>query len=76
MKVEETVSEILASLCAADATTILPEHRLRVELDMDDMSFVELGMALEDEMQVRVPDCDLDAFRTVGDIVRYVKGNN
>ena len=73
MKVQEQVTEILASLCSASVADIKTHTQLRHELDMDDMTMVEMSMALEDELSVRVPDCDLDAFRTVGDVVEYIE---
>ncbi len=37
------------------------------------MDAVEVMMALEDEFEVEIPDEDAEAFKNIGDIVRYIE---
>ena len=44
------------------------------EITMDS-SFLEDLMALEDELDMEIPDEDAENFVTVGDVVRFVKSH-
>ena len=43
------------------------------DLNADSLDIVELIMALEDELDMEIPDEDAESFVTVGDVVKYVK---
>jgi len=44
------------------------------DLNCDSLDMLELGMAIEDEFGLSIPDGDLDTLRTVGRAVEYVEG--
>ena len=43
------------------------------DLNADSLDLVELMMALEDELDMEIPDEDAENFKTVGDVVKYCK---
>ena len=45
------------------------------DLNADSLDIVELIMALEDELDMEIPDEDAENFVTVGDVVRFVKSH-
>ncbi|MEL7207085.1 MAG: acyl carrier protein [Actinomycetota bacterium] len=72
--------EILAHIQAA-ATEVLsvnPEAvnedaRFGDDLDADSLDLVELIMALEDRLDIAIPEDELEQVETVGDAVRVVE---
>ena len=61
----EKIQEIIADKLSIDAEEI--------NLNADSLDIVELIMALEDELEMEIPDEDVENFKTVGDVVNYVK---
>lgn len=59
-------------LCMA-AENISAASLLQEDLLADSLDQIELVMALEDEFGIEVPDDDMEAIKTVGDIVAYVE---
>ena len=60
-----------------DKEIIITENgvgRKRLEdLDADSLDLIDLAMSLEDCFEVEVPDEELENFKTVGDIVKYIE---
>ncbi|MCL2513196.1 MAG: acyl carrier protein [Oscillospiraceae bacterium] len=57
----------------------LEEDNVAMESDMEDLGadsldLVDLVMALEDEFEIEVPDEELESFKTVGDVVKFIEG--
>ena len=42
------------------------------EIGADSLDIVELIMALEEELEMEIPDEDAEGFKTVGDVVEYI----
>ena len=51
---------------------IRPEHRLKEDLDMDSIGFVELGTRLEDQFNIDISDEDLEHLVTVSQVIDVV----
>lgn len=74
-----TEDAILSKICAqlreiapSQDLEIGPETELRAGLGLNSLDAVDLVMALEDEFQIELPDEELQAFETVGDVVAAV----
>ena len=63
----EKVREIIA-----DKLSISEDE---ITMDSSSLDIVELIMALEDELDMEIPDEDAEGFVTVGDVVKYVKSH-
>jgi acyl carrier protein len=59
--------EVAAEVLGADADSVNPEARFKEDLDADSLDVVELVMALEDRLDITVPEEDLEGVVTVGD---------
>lgn len=77
MQISERVDKVLGELLGRGVEwsreTML---KARDGLDLDAIDMVELGMMLEEEFQLRVPEDDLEAnprIETVGDVVELVE---
>lgn len=69
----DKVKEILAEKFHVDAGEINDGTDLQADLGADSLDAVELMMTLEDELNIRIPDEDARCFKTVGDIINYLK---
>lgn len=71
----EKVQEIIAEKLSVDPSEITQDASFIDDLNADSLDIVELIMALEDELDMEIPDEDVEGFKTVGDVVEYVKNH-
>ena len=69
----EKVKNIIAEQLDVDAGDITIETSMMKDLEADSLDAVELVMALEDEFGISIPDEDAEAFKNIGDIVKYLE---
>ncbi|MFR2526254.1 MAG: acyl carrier protein [Clostridium paraputrificum] len=67
------MQEIIADKLSIDVEEITLDSSFIDDLNADSLDIVELIMALEDELEMEIPDEDVENFKTVGDVVNYVK---
>ena len=68
----EKIRAIIADQLELEEEEIALESDL-FELGADSLDLYDLVMVFEDEFETEVPDEDLEKFKTVGDIVRYIE---
>jgi len=66
------IRTIVAGQLGVEATEVVPQASILDDLGADSLDVVELVMALEEEFDIEVPDEDVEAIRTVGDVETYV----
>ena len=71
----EKVRDIIVETLSCYADKVTPEARLAEDLEADSLAAVELSMALEENFGITIPDEDVGTFKTVNDIVEYVKAH-
>ena len=69
----ERVKKIIAAQLDIDESAITPETDIEDDLGADSLDAVELIVAFEEEFGISVPDDDILALRTVGDIMEYLE---
>ena len=69
----EKVREIIADKLSINEDEITMDSSFLEDLNADSLDIVELIMALEDELDMEIPDEDAESFVTDGDVVKYVK---
>ena len=69
----EKVREIIADKLSINEDEITMDSSFLEDLNADSLDIVELIMALEDELDMEIPDEDAESFVTGGDVVKYVK---
>ena len=72
----ERIQEIIADKLSIDVEEITLDAAFVEDLNADSLDIVELIMALEDELDLEIPDEDVEGFVTFGDVVNYVKEHN
>jgi len=72
--IRATVLAILEQLAPeADMSLLRPDVRLRDQLDLDSMDFLNFLIAVDAEMNVDIPEADYPRLRTLDDIVAYIE---
>ena len=72
----ETVRDNLAKQFEIDPETITAETNIVDDLGADSLDVVELTMSLEEEFDLpEIPEEELKAIESVGDLVDYVEKN-
>ena len=71
----EKTREIIADKLGINEDEITMDSAFLEDLNADSLDIVELIMALEDELDMEIPDEDAENFVTVGDVVKFVKSH-
>ncbi|MFV0413233.1 MAG: acyl carrier protein [Oscillospiraceae bacterium] len=71
----ERIRQILVDQLDLEEDRITMDSDIIEDLEADSLDVVDLIMSMEDEFGVEVPDDQIENFKTVGDIVRYVEEN-
>jgi acyl carrier protein len=78
LDVEEIISkvdDILINEFELDDEGVVPEARLREDLDLDSLDGVDLVIALEKTFGIRLEDEELLEMKTVGDIHAHIRAH-
>lgn len=69
----EKIRSIISEKLGVDEEEIKMESAFIEDLNADSLDIVELIMALEDELEMEIPDEEAETFVTVADIVKFMK---
>ena len=68
----DKLKEIIADKLSVNEDEITMESTFIDDLGAASLDIVELIMALEEELEMEIPDEDAEGFKTVGDVVEYI----
>ena len=71
----EKIRTIICEQFELDAERVTMDSSLIGDLDMDSLDVIDLSMSIEDAFDLEIPDDEIEKFKTVGDIVRFVEEN-
>ncbi len=71
----EKLKGIIADQLDVDSESIKMESSIAEDLHADSLDVVDLIMTIEGEFDMEFPDSDVEAIKTVGDIVNYIESN-
>lgn len=71
----ERIRQILCDQLDLEEDKVTMESDIVEDLEADSLDVVDLVMTIEDEFGLEVPDDQIEGFRTVGDVVRYIEAN-
>ena len=72
-EIRNAVSKILRKIAPeADLNQISPEESLREALDIDSFDFLNLMIALHEELSVEIPESDYRKISTLSELTRYL----
>ena len=72
-EIESKIKEIVAQQLSVSPDQVTLEATFKDDLGADSLDIVELVMALEEELEIDIPDEEANKIQTVGDAVNYVK---
>lgn len=72
----DNLAEIISEIQGIDKGVIEPAKSLVDDLEIDSLAMVEIAMAIEEKLNVSIPDEDLKSIVTVGDAVNYIKSHS
>ena len=72
----ERIRQILCDQLDLEEERVTMESDIVDDLEADSLDVVDLIMTIEDEFSLEVPDDQIENFRTVGDIVKYIEANS
>ena len=73
MSLEERVTNIVVEMLEIDREKVVPDALFTDDLGADSLTIVELGMAMEEEFDIEIPDEDIEQIQTVSNAVAYIK---
>ena len=62
-----TLKEVAVEVLGVDADAVVESASFKDDLDADSLDLVELVMALEERLDIAIPEEDLEDIKTVGD---------
>lgn len=71
-QVEQKVRTIIAEQLGISEDEVQRESTFIEDLGADSLDIVELLMALEEELNMDIPDEDAESMRNVGDLIDYL----
>ena len=72
----ERIREIICEQLDLEEDNVTLDSNIMEDFEADSLDLVDLVMSLEDEFNMEVPDDQVENFRTVGDVVRYIEENS
>lgn len=72
----ERIREIICDQLDLEEDKVTMDSNIMEDFEADSLDVVDLVMSIEDEFGLEVPDDQIENFRTVGDVVRYIEENS
>ena len=72
----ERIREIICDQLDLEDDKVTLDSDIMEDFEADSLDVVDLVMSIEDEFGLEVPDDQIENFRTVGDVVRYIEENS
>ena len=72
----ERIREIICDQLDLEEDKVTMDSDIMEDFEADSLDVVDLVMSIEDEFGLEVPDDQIENFRTVGDVVRYLEENS
>ena len=72
----ERIREIICDQLDLEEDKVTMDSDIMEDFEADSLDVVDLVMSNEDEFGLEVPDDQIENFRTVGDVVRYIEENS
>ena len=72
----ERIREIICDQLDLEEDKVTMDSDIMEDFEADSLDVVDLVMSIEDEFGREVPADQIENFRTVGDVVRYIEENS
>ena len=75
MEIFEQVKKILCEQLDVEEGQVTIDSNISEDLGADSLDIVDLVMSLEEEFDMEFADEEIEEFKTVGDVVKYIEDN-
>ena len=72
----ERIREIICDQLDLEEDKVTMDSDIMEDFEADSLDVDDLVMSIEDEFGLEVPADQIENFRTVGDVVRYIEENS
>ena len=72
----ERIREIICDQLDLEEDKVTMDSDIMEDFEADSLDGVDLVLSIEDDFGLEVPDDQIENFRTVGDVVRYIEENS
>lgn len=72
-QIRTALAEILEEVVGLEAADVTEDKQFVDDLDVDSLSMVEVMVALEERLDVKIQDTDVSGLVTVGDLVTWIE---
>merc|ERR1711941_47393 len=66
------VTSVVKAFDKVNADAVTPTAHFATDLGLDSLDIVELGLALEEEFAIEIPDADAEGLLSIPDAVEYL----
>ncbi|MBK8807902.1 MAG: acyl carrier protein [Bacteroidales bacterium] len=76
MQIEEVikiVNEFLIDEFELEKTQLKPEAKLKEDLDIESLDFVDIAVVIDKEFGIKVKGEEMTGVKTLGDLYNYIK---
>lgn len=71
-KTEKLIKTIIAEILCVKEDKVIPQASIVDDLGADSLDEIEIDMALEDELDINIPDHEAQKMKIVNDVLKYV----
>ena len=71
---QDRVRQLVSTQLGVELEEVVKDARILDDLGADSLDVVELVMALEETFDIVVPDEDVEAMQSIGDVESYLAG--
>ncbi len=68
----EGIAEIVNEITGIPQEDVKLDKSFKDDLDIDELSMIEVAIAAEERFEVKIPDEDVESLKTVADAVDYI----
>lgn len=68
------VHEVLSEALGVDRARLTPDARIREDFSPDSLTIIEISMALEERLDLSIPDESWERVQTVGELFELLAG--
>jgi acyl carrier protein len=76
MSTADKVKELIANQLNKSIEEIGEDKEIVKDLGADSLDVVEMLMAIEEDLDISIPEEEVLSFKTVGDVVTYLENNH
>ncbi len=71
--IAEAVRKVIAEVACVDIASVTDDTKLVDDLELDSIELVNVAMDLEESLDIEIPDSEINAAMTVGQVIDAVK---